>query len=70
MATLADLQARLEALRQVRATGRRRVEYGGGSVEFRSDAELAAAIADIERQIATATGARPGPIYFNISKGV
>ena len=70
MASLAELQGRLEALRKTRASGRRRVEYGGGSVEYRSDAELAAAIADIERQIATASGARRGPIYFNTSKGV
>ncbi|TIL25596.1 MAG: hypothetical protein E5Y88_11595 [Mesorhizobium sp.] len=58
MATLAELQARLEALRKARATGVRSVRHGETATEFRPDAEIASAIADLERQI-TALEGRP-----------
>ena len=45
MADLVDLDARLANLRALRAKGVRIVEYGEQRVEYRSDAELAAAIA-------------------------
>ncbi|RWB09017.1 MAG: hypothetical protein EOQ39_03715 [Mesorhizobium sp.] len=56
MATLADLQARLEKLRTVRATGVRSLRHGETSSEFRPDSEIASAIADLERQIAKLDG--------------
>lgn len=72
---LFELSDRLEALRKARASGVRRVEFesGNGSrrlVEYRTDSELAAAIADLERQIAQLRGARRPVLYINSSKGV
>lgn len=70
MADAATLEQRLEALRAVRADGMRRRRLSDGrEVESRSDAELAAAIADLERQLASATGA-PKMVYFHTSKGL
>jgi hypothetical protein len=70
MATLAEMTDRLDRLRALRATGRRAVESEGEKVEFRSDAELAAAITDLERQIAAQAGRPPARVvYINSSKG-
>lgn len=52
MADLAELQTRLETLRATRAGGTAEVSYNGETIKYRSDAELAAAIRDLERQIA------------------
>lgn len=54
---MATLQEQLETLRALRARGvSQATQFGIGSVVYRSDAELAAAIADLERQIAAASG--------------
>ena len=50
--TLDDLMARHSALLAARYSGTRSVSYDGKSITYGSDAELAAAIADIERRIA------------------
>jgi hypothetical protein len=50
--TLDDLKARHSALLAARYSGARSVSYDGKTVTYGSDAELAAAIADIERRIA------------------
>jgi hypothetical protein len=50
--TLNDLKARHSALLAARYSGTRSVSYDGKSINYGSDAELAAAIADIERRIA------------------
>jgi len=52
--TLDDLKRRHSALLAARYSGTRSVSYDGKSVTYGSDAELAAAIADIERRIAKA----------------
>lgn len=71
MATLVELRDRLENLRALRAGGEHEVTFGDERVVFRSDAELASAIDDLERQIAAAGGARPVRIVrFSTSKGV
>lgn len=74
MATLAELQQQLDNLRSVRAGGERRVRVRGPNtereVEFRTDAELAAAIADLERRIGAASGAGARTIRFHTSKGL
>lgn len=70
MATVAELQERLESLRAMRARGVRAVQQDGKRVEYSSDAELAAAIADLERQVAGGTGARVHTIRINASKGL
>ena len=50
--TLDDLKARHSALLAARYSGTRSVSYDGKTVTYGSDAELAAAIHDIERRIA------------------
>lgn len=70
MADAAELAARLEALRKARASGVRKVKHGEREMEYRSDAELAAAIADLERQVAAASQVRAKTIVFTMNKGV
>jgi len=50
--TLDDLKSRHSALLAARYSGTRSVSYDGKSVTYGSDAELAAAVSDIERRIA------------------
>jgi len=50
--TLDDLKARHDALLAARYSGTRSVSYDGKTVTYGTDAEMAAAIADIERRIA------------------
>jgi len=51
--TLDDLKSRHGALLAARYSGTRSVSYDGKTVAYGSDAEMAAAIADIERRIAS-----------------
>ncbi len=64
---LADLR---DALIRARARGVRVVQYEDKRTEYRSDAEMAAAIADLDRRIATAGGRRPAVVAFSTSKGL
>ncbi len=71
MATLADLQERLDELRLRRAQGTLTVTTGDGrSVTYKSDAELAAAIGDLERQITLTSGAPIITILVGSTKGL
>ena len=72
MPTVEQLQDDLETLRQVRSTGALEVQYSDGArVRFRSDAELLAAMGDLERRIASATGTTPvHTIAIHSSKGL
>lgn len=72
MATLDELHAQRAALVQMRRAGTRAVQYSDGArVEYRSDAELAAAIADVDREIAAALGTRRRARFvFQTSKGL
>jgi hypothetical protein len=70
MPSAAEIEARLETLRGLRAKGLREVEHDGKRVRYGSDAELAAAIADLERQLAAAGGSRVQSVVFTTSKGV
>jgi hypothetical protein len=56
--TLDDLKSRHSALLAARYSGTRSVSYDGKSVTYGSDAELAAAVSDIERRIAASE--KPG----------
>ena len=56
MATIAELQARREALSASRASGVARVSYDGRSVDYRSLAEIDRAIEALDREIAAAEG--------------
>ena len=70
MATVAELQDRIEKMRKALADYSREVEYGDKRIVHRSTAEIQSAIADIERQIAAATGARVHTVHFSTSKGL
>jgi hypothetical protein len=62
MTDAAELQRRLDALRRARSSGVREVEFVTGEhrqrVAYKSDAELAAAIAALENEIASTAGAK------------
>lgn len=71
MTPLAILEARLDRLRDIRAAGEKTVTSGDETVVFANDADLAAAVADLERQIAAASGVRPiKMVRFATTKGV
>lgn len=74
MTAIDDLQRQLDNLRRLRATGTHRIEREGAGVReavmYRTDAELAAAIADLEKRIATASGGGARTIRFQTSKGL
>jgi hypothetical protein len=50
--TLDELKSRHSALLAARYSGTRSVSYDGKTVNYGTDAELAAAIGDVERRIA------------------
>ncbi len=58
MATEAELTAQRDALKKARRSGLRRVRYGDREMEYKSDADMAAAIRDLEREIADTVGAQ------------
>jgi len=58
MATIAELQARRDALTAARSSGVARVSYDGKTVEYRSIAEIDRAIEALDREIAKAEGRR------------
>jgi hypothetical protein len=70
VATLSELQQRLETLRERRASAVAETEYDGRRVAYRSDAQLAAAIADLERQIAALTTPPVTTVRVAASKGL
>ncbi|MBV6634750.1 MAG: hypothetical protein KI788_02445 [Mameliella sp.] len=65
-----ELETLRDKLVMARARGVRKTELGDQSVEYRSDSEMAAAIADLDRRIAAAGSSRPGTISFSTSKGL
>ena len=69
--TLEELTAQRDVLLKARFRGVRTVEYDGKRVTYASDAELAAAITDVERRIASADeGGRRRRILTSASKGL
>jgi len=69
--TLEELTTQRDALLKARFRGVRTVEYDGKRVTYASDAELAAAITDVERRIASADdGGRRRRILTSASKGL
>ena len=71
MATLADLEARLEALRAQRDSAVARVSYDGRLVEYRGTAEINSAIAELERELQALEGKPPvRQIRVYTSKGL
>jgi hypothetical protein len=70
MATVADVEARLEALKAQRDSAVARVSYDGRSVEYRGTAEIARAIAELERELQALQGTTPvRQIRIYTSKG-
>lgn len=71
MPTLTDLQSRLEALKAQRDSAVARVSYDGRSVEYRGTAEIARAIAELERELQALQGKAPvRQIRVYTSKGL
>ncbi|BAI72539.1 hypothetical protein AZL_019010 [Azospirillum sp. B510] len=71
MATPAELIGMRDALEAARYSGNRRVRVGGTEIEFRSDAEMKAALLDLNRKIAAASGSAGSPfVTFTTSKGL
>ena len=69
MASLAQLTAWRDALMAARYQGVRTVEYDGKRITYASDGEMAAALADLNRQI-TGTTARVSVVRIQSSKGL
>lgn len=70
MASLTDLTGWRDKLEEARFRGVRSVEYDGKSVTYRSDAEMAQALAALERRIAALSqGSRSKIIHVSTSKG-
>ena len=69
--TLEELSTQREALLAARYRGVRTVEYDGKRITYASDAEMAAALADLEKRIAQAeSGAVRRRILTSASKGI
>lgn len=69
--TLEELNARRDALLAARYRGVRTVEIEGRRITYATDAEMAAAIADLERRIAEAeAGARRRVVRTTATKGL
>ncbi|MEB3417030.1 phage head-tail joining protein [Salipiger marinus] len=64
-----ELESLRDELVRARASGLRVVMYDGHRTEYGSDAEMASAIADLERRIAADGGKRPRRVTFKSSKG-
>ncbi|MEW5704912.1 MAG: hypothetical protein AB1781_10070 [Pseudomonadota bacterium] len=69
--TLEEMIARRDALLAARFRGVRTVEIEGRRITYATDAEMAAALADLERRIAeTKAGARRRIVRTAASKGL
>jgi hypothetical protein len=69
--TLTELISQRDALLAARFRGVRTVEIEGKRVTYATDAEMASALTDLERRIATATeGGRRRRILTSASKGL
>jgi hypothetical protein len=66
----AELEGLRDALIRARARGIRTVDYDGKRVDYSSDAEMAAAINDLEARIRRASIPRGGSVSFTTSKGM
>lgn len=59
-----------DALLTARAGGVRRVrDQNGEEIEYRSDTEMARALAALDSEITKASGATPRTLHFTTSKG-
>lgn len=65
-----ELTALRDELIRARSRGIRVTMYDGKRLEYGSDAELTAAIADLEARIRRASATRPGAVLVSSSKGL
>ena len=71
MATVAELQQMRADLVSVRSSGARRYkDQNGEEVEYKTDSEMARALAALDAEIATASARPANTIHFNMSKGL
>ncbi|HMQ95501.1 phage head-tail joining protein [Amaricoccus sp.] len=70
MADLAQLTAWRDALMAARYQGVRTAEYDGKRVTYATDGEMAAALADLSRQIASTRPERISVVRIQSSKGL
>ena len=74
MATLPELQVLREQLLSARGAPEQRIRFRQGDQEedvtYRTDSELAAALRDVERRIALASGTKITTIRLSTSKGI
>lgn len=70
MAELAQLTQWRDALMAARYKGVRTVEIDGRRVTYATDGEMAAALADLDRKIASGSDTKPWVIRIQSSKGV
>lgn len=69
--TLTDLIGLRDALEMARFSGLRKVVYAGRETEYKSDAEMKAALVDLTRKIAVASAPAGSPfVTFSTSKGL
>ena len=69
MPDIATLQTMREALLKARYAGVRTVEYDGKRISYATDAEMATALLDLERRIATQTGSPIRQVRIASTKG-
>jgi len=65
-----ELTTLRDALIRARAKGVRLVQMGAERVEYRTDEEMASAIADLDARIRRASAARPVVVKVSTSKGM
>lgn len=71
MTTLAQLQDWRGRLQDARYSGTRAVQDSNGErIEYKSDSEMARAMASLDSEIAAATSRPPSTIIFRTSKGL
>ncbi len=62
--TQSEMQSLLDKLRRARASGAQRVEHGDEKIFFKTDTEMASAIADLEARLAALTGTSRRGVKF------
>lgn len=70
MATFEQLTTWRDALEAARFRGLREVERDGHRIVYRSDAEMVAALADLNQRIAAAGSQQVRTVLIHTSKGV
>ena len=64
-----EISSLLTALRKARASGMRRTTHGDTTLEYKTDVEMAAAIADLEAQLAATSGTQRRGVNYIFQRG-